>query len=66
MLGNLLGHIDALLSDNLEDTLSQSKINYMSETVEVKDERLNDKRKGIYYTLYQLSYFFRSCNGKNY
>ena len=46
MLGNLLGHIDALLSDNLEDSFSQAKIKAV-ESVEGRETQLNDKRKGM-------------------
>ena len=63
MLGNLLGHIDALLSDNLEDSFSQAKLNAV-ETVEGRETQLNDKRKGSLATSHD-SHFCRVCHGKN-
>ncbi len=54
MLGNLLGHIDALLSDELEDSMTVVKLS----------EQGNDKRKGICLIII-ASDIFRGCHGKD-
>lgn len=57
MLGNLLGNIDALLSDHMEDSLSKLHINYMSNTVQVNDGNGQDTRKGTDYSSYFIVTF---------